>query len=121
MPRAAKVCNEPGCPNLVRDPIRRRCDEHYQPWQGFNRHKGIAHREMRQNTAEHRALKEAVLRRAEYRCQIGYSDICSGLATQVDRIDNALGYLDGNTQACCEPCHQRKSSREGRRARRRNV
>jgi hypothetical protein len=121
MPRAPKVCNEPNCPNLVHDPTKRRCEEHYQPWQGHKRHKGIAHRAMRENTKEHKEFRDVVLQKAQYRCVVLQPARCTGLATEVDRIDNDQGYTEGNCQALCHECHVWKTSMEGHRARGHNV
>lgn len=76
---------------------------------------------MRQNNAGHRSFKADVLRRDEYRCKIDYPGACIGMATQVDRIDNAGGYTFDNCQSACEPCHIKKTSREGHAARGHSV
>lgn len=109
MPRAPKPCNEPGCPNLVHDD-RRRCDIHYEPWQGKSFDK------RRSNTVAHKAFKKSVLEKAQYRCAIRYATICIGLASEVDRIDNSGEYTADNCQAACQPCHRKKTSIEGHRA-----
>jgi len=57
-------------------------------------------------------MKADVLSRAGYLCQVSDTG-CLGAATQVDRIDNTLGYVEGNLEAACRPCHAKKSSREG--------
>lgn len=116
-PRAPRPCNERGCTSLVHDPTRRRCDEHYKPWDGHRRHKGIAHREFRENTEAHRIFKSRVLGACGYRCEIKRPGICLGAATEVDRKDNQKGYTDDNCQGACKPCHQWKTSQEGHAAR----
>lgn len=111
MVRAPKVCSEIGCPNLVYEPGRRRCDDCYQPWSNHQRRK-----ETHSNTTARKLLKRRVFDRAGGRCQIGYPDICTGKATQLDRIDCNGGYSDSNCQGLCQACHRRKSSLEGHAA-----
>lgn len=115
MPRAPKICSEPTCFALVYD--GRRCEEHRPAKQWAN--KGWDSR--RNDTEQHRMLKSRVLGGAGYRCQLRYEDICTGLATQVDRIDNEGDYTDHNCQAVCVPCHRHKTSVEGHRAQGHNV
>lgn len=50
-------------------------------------------------------------------CKLAYEDICIGYATQADHIKAGDDHSDGNRQSVCEPCHRRKSGREGRAAR----
>lgn len=62
-------------------------------------------------------IRPAVLERDGYQCRIVFEDICIGHANQVDheggRDDHRLEML----RAACEPCHQRRSSQQGRAAR----
>jgi hypothetical protein len=117
---ASRPCNESGCPALVYDGARY-CDEHYRPWVGHTKHKGIDGREKRQNTEAHRRFKSRVLGAAGYRCQIRKQGRCIGAATEVDRIDNTREYTDDNCQAACSPCHEWKTSMEGHAAQGHNV
>lgn len=110
--RAPKICADATCFTLVYDGGKH-CAEHYKPWNGATRHRGVAHREARNDTAAHRRLCARVLGRVGYRCEIKHQGICIGTATQVDRIDNAKGYSDDNCQAACKPCHVWKTAREG--------
>ncbi len=122
-PQRPKVaCKHPGCPELVRPP-KRFCAEHEttsplrpKPWA---KNEGVsAH--ARGYGARWRKLRAAFLR-ARPLCQD-----CEGRgviteATTVDHVvPKHLGGRDEwrNLQALCEPCHNRKTGREGARARR---
>jgi hypothetical protein len=111
MARAPRACNERGCPGLVYQQGRRRCEDHHVPWANHQRRE-----ETHSNTTARKLLKDRVFRRAGGRCQIGYPDICTGKATQLDRINCYGGYTDDNCEGLCEPCHRRKSSMEGHAA-----
>lgn len=111
MPRAPKICNEKGCTALVYEQGKRKCDEHYVPWQGK------AFDKRRADTDAHRRMKARILGRAGYQCQIRRMDRCTQIATQVDRVDNARDYSDDNCRAACTPCHQWHTSMEGHAAR----
>jgi 5-methylcytosine-specific restriction protein A len=74
-----------------------------------------------------RKARRTVLERDQYVCQLNY-DVCTGMATQADHIDNVAttgqarrdaNDIDG-LQAVCGPCHQVKTSREAAAGRRRN-
>ncbi len=100
--RAPKRCAD--CTTLVYGGGSR-CPEHVrQPWAN--------HGWDRADTAARRRMKADVFRRAGHLCQIGDTG-CLGAATEVDRIDNTLGYVKENLQAACRHCHARKSSQEG--------
>lgn len=58
-----------------------------------------------------------MLERDGHRCQIGYGDICVGTANQVDHIGDRDDHRLENLRAACGPCHQRRSSQQGRAAR----
>jgi 5-methylcytosine-specific restriction enzyme A len=105
MGRAPHICAIPGCPRIVAHGGQ--CPEHPKVW--ANKPPDAR----RLNTASHRRLKQRVLRRDNYRCQIQYPDICKGVATDVDRIDNTDDYSIETCQSACHPCHLRKSSWEG--------
>lgn len=109
MPRAPKICNERGCTTLVYEQGKRKCAEHYVPWQGKSFDK------RRKDTEDHRRMRQRVLGRAGFRCQVKHLG-CVGTATQVDRVDNTRGYSDDNCQATCVPCHEWKTSMEGHAA-----
>lgn len=71
------------------------------------------------DTEAHRMLHSRVFGRAGWRCEIGYPDICTGAADELDcRVPLSRGgvYSDANCQAACTPCHRRKSSLEGHEA-----
>lgn len=62
-------------------------------------------------------IRPAVLERDGYRCRIRFEDICVDDANQVDHIGDRRDHRLENLQAGCGPCHQRKSSQQGRAAR----
>lgn len=106
--RAPRICPEPGCSRLIHGGAKR-CEEHFQPWAN----KSFDTR--RSDTAAHRRLKTQVFVRANYCCEIADSG-CLGVATEIDRIDNARGYDLDNLQGACTSCHAKKTGREGRAA-----
>ena len=112
MQRAPRVCNFIGCPNLVHDETRRRCDDHYVPWPNSHARATVN----RNPTNQHSRLRSRVFGAAGWRCQIHYPDICTRRAKVLDRVDNLKGYTDANCQAACQACSDRKTSREGHRA-----
>lgn len=113
-PRAPKICNDgSGCPNLIHGAARY-CETHApeHTWHG-----GFDKR--RTGTTEHKARRERVLRRDKYRCKLQYPG-CISTATDCDHITAlADGGVDEdwNCQSACRPCHLRKASLEGHRAR----
>ena len=106
MSRAPKVCID--CTALVYGGGSR-CPEHVQK-QPYRRN-GVD----RSDTAARRRMKAAVFAQARYYCQI-QDQGCLGRASEVDRIDNTLGYVDGNMRAACRRCHARRTSRDGNRS-----
>lgn len=104
-PRAKKMCGRAGCTRIVPNGVRY-CDEHRRErqWQGSS----IS----REDDNARRRLRSKILARDPH-CKIGYADICTGTATEVDRIDNNLGYTWENLQGSCRSCNQRKASMEG--------
>ena len=112
--RAKKVCGHATCYELVPAGTTY-CAEHERQ-RGWPRRTGNT----RSTATGHRARRERVLKRDGYRWQLRYEGICTGTATIVDHIV-ALGLggadIDDNCQAACEPCHKRKTSREGHEAR----
>jgi 5-methylcytosine-specific restriction enzyme A len=81
-----------------------------QPWAGSTRRERLPANWESQ-------IRPAVLARDGYRCQIRYSDVCVGAATDADHIERGDDHRMENLQAACGPCHQRKSSQEGAAAR----
>ncbi|MES5378539.1 HNH endonuclease signature motif containing protein [Mycolicibacterium conceptionense] len=69
-----------------------------------------------------------VLARDNHECQIGFADICTLVATEVDHIVNlaSLGLPRGSNntpeflQSTCAPCHRRKTAQEARAAQNRH-
>lgn len=101
------MCGNPDCVNLVRG--QPYCETHTQNWvRGTGG--GV------KKTAAYKRIRSKVLRRDQYRCQIGYPDICIRKATEVDHIVPAVrGGSDEeeNLRAVCVKCHARKTSYEG--------
>jgi len=110
-PRGPKICNELGCPTLVYDG-KRKCDVHYKPWPNSHARATVS----RSDDDARRRLRSRVFGAAGWRCQIGYSDICTRRAKVLDRVDNLKGYTDANCQAACVACSDRKTSLEGHEA-----
>lgn len=112
MPRAPKYCAARDCLTLVPAGVRA-CRDHESRWPTDSRNQ-------RTDTAEHKAWAEAVLVRAGYRCQIRYTGLCTGDATDADHIrpvaEGGPEFDPANGQAACPECHQAKSSDEGHRA-----
>jgi hypothetical protein len=113
MSRANKVCNHPGCVELI-DNRARHCAEHVKEhrWQGTNT--------KRTSTAAHKRERATVLKRDGYQCQLRYEAVCIGTATELDHIDG-WDTPGSTTIAVCRPCHARKSSMQGHAARGHNV
>ena len=111
MPRAPRVCSEPGCPKPAA--LDGRCDQHRrQAWQGRT--------PLDRNA--HAAWRRQVLNRDGHTCRS-----CGAPATEADHIVNRaarpdLAYDLDNGQALCQPCHRAKTKAEaaaGRAAARR--
>jgi len=106
MPRAPRVCAQPGCPRqAVADG---RCPEHKRKaWAG------------RTPTPKgHARWARDVLARDEYTCRR-----CGGVATEADHIISRavaphLALDPSNGQALCAPCHRAKTHAESRAGRR---
>lgn len=105
MPRAPRICSQPGCPKTAtRDG---RCGQHQRPaWQGN-----------RPMTRGHARWAREVLKRDDYTCRR-----CGGVATEADHIVNRavaphLALDVANGQALCKPCHRAKTQAESRAGR----
>lgn len=112
MPRAPRKCPRLGCEERITTTTY--CPTHTQHhWtSNASRH--------RTTTAAHRAQRLRILKRDANTCQLQYPGRCIGYATEMDHRRNvAAGGSDDDTnmQASCRPCHARKSSVEGTRAR----
>jgi 5-methylcytosine-specific restriction protein A len=67
-------------------------------------------------------IRKQVLVRDGYQCQLRYTDICVGRASQVDHIvqPEAGGTSDlANLRAVCVRCHARRTGRQGALAKQR--
>lgn len=116
MPRVPELCGTTGCTALVRGKVY--CNDH-EPQRGWPRKTGNT----RSTAPSHRARRERVLKRDDYRCQLRYPG-CTGTATIVDHVVALrLGSADtdANCQGACQPCHRRKASCEGHLAKGNNV
>ena len=102
-----------GCIELVRG--KTYCDEHERQ-RGWQRNTGVT----RTDTTAHRKRRLRVLARDNHQCQLRYPGICVGTATVCDHITPLAeggADTDAGCQAACLPCHNRKTSQEGHRAR----
>jgi 5-methylcytosine-specific restriction protein A len=114
MPKAPRLCPRAGCTNLITH--EKHCPDH-QPtsWAGRRTRSSSV-----TNTAAWKKLRQDVLKRDGYRCQVR-GPACTRRATQVDHIINTAAggaELDpNNCQAICTPCNARKASAEGAAAR----
>lgn len=113
MPRAPRKCPKPGCEERITNTPY--CETHTQ-------HHWVNGGRPRTTTPEHREQRLRILDRDHYRCQLRYPDRCIGKATEMDHRQNLASRGsddDSNMQAACRPCHAKKSSNEGNRARHR--
>jgi 5-methylcytosine-specific restriction endonuclease McrA len=62
-------------------------------------------------------IRLAVLRDAEWMCELGWAG-CLVEATDVDHRKRGNDHSRSNLQALCSECHKKKTSREGVEARR---
>jgi 5-methylcytosine-specific restriction enzyme A len=117
MPRAPKICAEPGCAKTC--PLgARRCEAHkrvgkWQTYSGTSRTAAKGH-------VKNRAI---VLRREQW-CYLAYPGVCTKRSTVADHvIPLSAGGADdlGNLRGCCEPCHRVKTSQDAHRAMGHNV
>lgn len=60
-------------------------------------------------------IREAILRRDGYQCQLQLGG-CSSAASEVDHRVHGDNHDPSNLQAACSSCHRKKSSSEGGRA-----
>lgn len=94
-------CGRPGCPHTTPCPV------HAPRWSGARK------AELPDDWPVRRAT---VLRRDGYRCYL-----CGGLAVEVDHVRRGNDHHLSNLGAICDPCHRRKSGREGAAARAAHV
>lgn len=107
MPRATKICAEPGCPNL--EP----CPTHFkEPWQGSTR----------RSRAAVSGSREQKRNRWIMRKHLGICHVCG--QPGADQIDHVIPLAqDGPDTADnlrpihAKPCHQRKTQAEARAGR----
>lgn len=74
-------------------------------------------------TAAWKRARAACLKRAGYRCELGYEG-CQGTATEADHVDGLAADPDHrHLRAVCKSCHARRTAEQGntsgRRRRRR--
>lgn len=113
MPRAPRKCPKKDCPNLITSTAY--CPEH-------TTHGWINGGRPRTTTTAHRAWAAQVLDRDNHQCRIQRRG-CLWVATTADHVtpiaEGGAEFDLDNGQAACRPCHAKKSSEEGNRARRR--
>ena len=105
MPRAPRICSQPGCPQQAG--ANARCQQH-QPkaWANTTR-----------LSTRHQSWRRAVLNRDDHTCQR-----CGAPATEADHIvpRSVAPHLEldvDNGQALCSPCHKIKTRAEANAAR----
>ena len=112
MPRAAKACATPGCPNHA-TPGTSHCPEHApKPWATSDRSRRLP------GSSTWARIRAAVLDRDQHLCQINGTG-CRLIATEVDHIVAGDDHRLENLQAACRPCNQAKAQQESAEARRR--
>ena len=116
MPRAPRSC--PGadyqCPNVIT--TGRYCAEHTIAWRGERTASSHV-----TTTPAWRRLRQIVLKRDGYTCQLQLPGICTGRATVVDKIIPAARRPDlaldpANARASCHPCNDAKARTDDRAA-----
>ena len=111
-------CRAYGCHNLVSRRQRGYCDDHASKRYGWHKHqKGRTNTERGYGKAW-RALRQQVMERDSYLCQVCLIDGRYTPATEVDHIINkASGGTDEltNLQAICRECHKIKTQAESRK------
>jgi 5-methylcytosine-specific restriction protein A len=112
MPRAPRKCPRDGCEHrITTSPY---CEDHTQ-------HGWVNGGRTRTTTPEHREWAAAVLERDGRACRLQRPG-CIGYANEADHItpvsEHGPEFDLANGQAVCRPCHAKKSSEEGNRARR---
>lgn len=111
MPRARKPCGIQGCTVIVSG-TEKHCPAHKHRFTNGGR--------TRTFNPRHRAWREAVLKRDNYKCQLRIRGVCVWSANEADHIkpvaEGGAEYDLANGAAICTPCHRWKSSREGHRA-----
>lgn len=107
MSRPAKVCTEPGCPNVQPCPSHRR-----EPWAHSNRRAGVTLSGSAQQKRTHR-----ILRRDGGICHVCHQP-GADQADHVVPIGEGGADDEANLAAIhSRPCHQRKTADEAARAR----
>lgn len=111
MPRAPRKCPKPGCEHRITSGPY--CPEH-------TTHSWVNGGNTRTTTKQHRNWRTAVLRRDNHQCRLQRPG-CIGYANEADHItpvaEGGAEFDPDNGQAACVPCHRKKSSAEGHRAR----
>lgn len=110
--RAPRICSGIGCTKILHPGE----DCPFHPRRQWDKSRSTVDRS---NTKHRRWLKSNHVG-PDKPCALGYVG-CTGIATELDRIDCHGGYTEGNVQGLCHHCHQRKTSQEGNRAQGANV
>jgi 5-methylcytosine-specific restriction protein A len=106
MPRAARICSQPGCPQIAGD--EGRCAEH-------RAQRERADRAQRPTPAQQGYDWAWRKRRAAYLKRYPYCAACGTWATDVDHViakRNGGTDDDDNLESLCHACHSRKTARE---------
>ena len=112
--RPTTICTYPGCNTLVRDAIRR-CERHRSAGKWADKARGTSSE--RGYGWEWQKLREQILRRDMYLCQICLAMVPSRITVgnEVDHIiSKAKGGSDAmeNLQTACHACHLAKTAAE---------
>ncbi|HKM39927.1 MAG TPA: HNH endonuclease [bacterium] len=117
MPRKPlKPCRFPGCPELTED---RFCPKHMKEYnRQYNRQKRPGYSKRLYKTARWQKLRKRVLSVQPLCAECGRQGRIA-MATVADHIIPHKGNLElfwdeGNLQALCKSCHDRKTAKEGR-------
>lgn len=107
--KAGRPCSHPGCPNLVRDPNRRFCDEHQaQEWKRQDARRGTA--AQRGYDAEWRVTREEFLA-AHPHCQRCRAP--STVPHHIVRKRDGGSDIWSNLMALCDSCHSQLHAETG--------
>ncbi|TQE92725.1 MAG: HNH endonuclease [Spiribacter salinus] len=114
--RPPRPCSYPGCPRYATK--RARCDQHQPVGWVADTQRGTRHE--RGYGTRWDKLRQRVLQRDDYLCQVCLSKGRVTPANEVDHITpKAQGGTDaeGNLQAICRSCHRDKTAKESTHAR----
>lgn len=103
-PRAASICNQPGCP------LDQPCPEHPRiAWAGSDRAQRLP--------SDWPKIRARVLRRDGHTCQACHGLRCANQRLEVDHIKRGDDHSLSNLQTLGHACHQAKTLAEAAEAR----